>query len=776
MIIEKKPVEQGILDRVVQGVKYIIQGNKGNLWFSPGDPIAPQAQTKEGVPGRAFDFPMSVNIRRTPRDGEGVTFEHMRSLADGYDLMRLVIETRKDQMEKLSWVIKPRKEVEQAAKEAERIDAAKKHVDKVKAKNDKLGQPPKLAPDGVTPLPEPADVPEVPEPKPVDPKIKEISDFLMFPDGEHEWKTWLRALLEDMLVLDAATLYPRSTLGGDLYALELVDGATIKRIIDESGRTPEPPSVAYQQVLKGIPAVDYSRDELIYRPRNVRTNRVYGYSPVEQIIMTVNIALRRQMGQLQYYTEGNIPEAFIGVPPEWNPDQIAQFQEYWDGILEGNTAQRRKAKFVPGGMDVHETKDPALTDKYDEWLARIICFAFSVSPQALIAQMNRATAETADAQAKKEGLEPVMNWVKGLMDYVIWKYFGYTDYEFAWDEEEETAPLVQMQVLTGYVLQKVMTTDEAREKLGLPALTSEQKEALTPPAPVLPLGGNGPPGSQGGSKPPGGDGPVLGNPQPAAGGTGKPVGKTQSSGLRKASSLSRDRASVKTCTSGITKLVKPALAKAGARVGKLLADKLAKGISADDQAKKLIAALTFDELKDLAPELAEMLEDMAADGGAEALAQVISEVTKEQLDQVNKRAVEYSKARSAELVTNLEQSTRDMLRATVTQGIEEGWSNDKLAGEIEDSYAFDPARAETIARTETAYADIQGNLDGYRASGVVQGKQWIIAQDEFCDECNELDGVVVGLDEQFPGDGGDGPPLHPNCRCDILPVLTEETP
>ena len=233
---------------------------------------------------------------------------------------------------------------------------------------------------------------------------------------------------------------------------------------------------------------------------------------------------------------------------------------------------------------------------------------------------------------------------------------------------------------------------------------------------------------------------------------------------------------MKASTRGITKLVKPVLAKVGARVGKLLADKLTKGITADDKAKRLIAELTFDELKDLAPELATILEEMAADGGEEALAQVISEISAEQLSQVNERAVAYSKERSAELVTQLEDSTRDMLRATVTQGIEEGWSNDKLAGEIADSYAFDPARAETIARTETAYADVQGNLEGYRASGVVSGKQWTIAQDEFCDDCNELDGVVVGLDEPFPGDGGDGPPLHPNCRCDILPVLIDDQP
>ena len=79
-----------------------------------------------------------------------------------------------------------------------------------------------------------------------------------------------------------------------------------------------------------------------------------------------------------------------------------------------------------------------------------------------------------------------------------------------------------------------------------------------------------------------------------------------------------------------------------------------------------------------------------------------------------------------------------------------------------------------VARTETAYADVQGNLEGYRASGVVAKKEWLVSQDEVCPECEALDGKVVDLDEPFPGQGGDGPPLHPNCRCDVLPVLQDE--
>jgi phage portal protein BeeE len=58
-----------------------------------------------------------------------------------------------------------------------------------------------------------------------------------------------------------------------------------------------PPAPAYQQILKGVPAVDYGADELIYAPRNPRVHKAYGFSPVEQVQMSVNIALRRQIYQ-----------------------------------------------------------------------------------------------------------------------------------------------------------------------------------------------------------------------------------------------------------------------------------------------------------------------------------------------------------------------------------------------------------------------------------------------------------------------------------------------
>jgi hypothetical protein len=50
-----------------------------------------------------------------------------------------------------------------------------------------------------------------------------------------------------------------------------------------------------------LPATDFSADELLYLPRNARVHILYGMSPVEQIALTVNIAIRRDIATLDYY-------------------------------------------------------------------------------------------------------------------------------------------------------------------------------------------------------------------------------------------------------------------------------------------------------------------------------------------------------------------------------------------------------------------------------------------------------------------------------------------
>ena len=410
-------MQEGFIARLARGIGYVVSGSEAASWFGPQAPLPPAAPQE--VAGRQFDYPFGFNLAITPRNYEPTGFAELRGLADSHDLLRCVIETRKDQVERLTWRIRKRASAGKQASDVARISA--------------------------------------------------LSTFFARPDRLHSWAQWLRMLLEDLLVIDAPTLYLRRTRAGALWALEVLDGATIKRLIDAWGRTPAPPAPAYQQILKGMPAVDYAADELIYAPRNARAHKAYGFSPVEQVQMSVNIALRRQIYQLQYYTEGNIPEALIGVPDSWNPDQIRQFQAYWDALNAGDTAERRHAKFVPGGVakTFIPTREPVMKDVFDEWLARVICFAFSIPPSALVAQVNRATAETAQDTALSEGLAPLQNWVKQLIDQVIASEFQAPDLEFAWDEDRAVDPAEVARIAASYVAAGIKSVNEVRAELGL---------------------------------------------------------------------------------------------------------------------------------------------------------------------------------------------------------------------------------------------------------------------------------------------------------------------
>jgi len=423
--------EPTFVQRVAAGVKYAVSGVTPTDWFGPWQPLVPQAQEK--TEGRAFDYPVGYNLRILPRSDEAISFAQLRNLADGYDLLRLVLETRKDQIEAFEWEIVPVKEDVTAESKKE--------------------------------------------------SISQITDFFQRPDKEHDWPEWLRMQTEDCLVMDAIAVYPRVARGGQLYGFELIDASTIKRVLDVSGRTPLPPSPAYQQILKGVPTADYTTEDLIYKVRNPRTNRVYGFSPVEQIIMTVSIAIRRQMSQLDFYTAGNVPEAIAQVPENWNPKQIQEFQLFWDSLMEGNTANRRKMRFIPMLKDIVFPKKDVLKDEFDEWLARIVCFAFSITPSALIKQVNRASGEQMADTAKEEGLMPFLRFLANHFTAMVQKIDP--ELKFKWKIQNKIDPSAQAEIHTKYIASKVITPDEARSELGMQPMTPEEREAAFP-APATP--------------------------------------------------------------------------------------------------------------------------------------------------------------------------------------------------------------------------------------------------------------------------------------------------
>lgn len=391
---------------------------------NPGPVPVPAATTREPI---AYQFPYAVNQTLTPRgENRALTpFAQLRQLADVSDLVRIAIEARKDQIASLDWDFAPR--------------------------GRRFGQAPTA--DEIA-------------------GIAKLRAFFAKPDRVHSWDTWLRIVLEEALVVDATSIYRRRTRGGALYSLDVIDGTTIKPLLDARGFVPLPPFAAYRQIINGLPIEggDCTIDQLLYRPRTVRTWTPYGLGPVESVLLTVSTALNRQLFNLSYYAEGNIPEGLVSTPEGWTTEQIREFQTYWDSLLAGNWRGRSRLRFVGTKMaeSVYQFKKESTDTKFDEWLLQIVCAAFVVQPQELgfTQQVNKSTGENQENVTYRRGIKPLARYVKALLDEVIATDLDLAGFEstFAGGETEDKKAQAEIDAI--YVKLGKNSIDELRARDG----------------------------------------------------------------------------------------------------------------------------------------------------------------------------------------------------------------------------------------------------------------------------------------------------------------------
>ena len=165
-----------------------------------------------------------------------------------------------------------------------------------------------------------------------------------------------------------------------------------------------------------------------------------------------------------------MPPGLLTAPDGWNAEQIRQFRGWFDSVPAGNTGGRSRLVWGPSGTKYQPFKEAPYKDEFDEWLARIVCYAFSLPATAFTRQVNRATAETAQEAALAEGLAPLMSWVKRLADHVIQDRLGEPDLEWAWADLARLEPKEQAEILAIYVKEGIKTRNEARDLLGFDPL------------------------------------------------------------------------------------------------------------------------------------------------------------------------------------------------------------------------------------------------------------------------------------------------------------------
>lgn len=142
-------------------------------------------------------------------------------------------------------------------------------------------------------------------------------------------------------------------------------------------------------------------------------------------------------------------------------------------------------------------------------------------------------------------------------------------------------------------------------------------------------------------------------------------------------------------------------------------------------------------------------------------------------------------------ISGFNDETLAQLERSLAEGISLGESIGELKKRVADVYEGARGyRAERLARTETLKASNAAARDAYAQTGYVKEIEWYVNPDA-CNICGEFSGKVISIDDTFASQGesvhytddnGDpaeyllsyesieGPPLHPNCRCTLLPV------
>ena len=111
-------------------------------------------------------------------------------------------------------------------------------------------------------------------------------------------------------------------------------------------------------------------------------------------------------------------------------------------------------------------------------------------------------------------------------------------------------------------------------------------------------------------------------------------------------------------------------------------------------------------------------------------------------------------------LTKATEDVKNLIKREMLTGVEKSETTLQIMRRIRDAADLGTQRATLIARTEVMKAVNQGAAERYKEAGVQM--EWLTTHDELlCEECAARDGEVVTTDL---------PPLHPRCRCCVIPV------
>ncbi len=199
-----------------------------------------------------------------------------------------------------------------------------------------------------------------------------------------------------------------------------------------------------------------------------------GNSPVEQFLWHVTQCLKFNRFNLDYFTDGTIPEGVAEAPSTWTKEQIAEFNLYWDELLSGDTRALKKLQFVPAGFVWHQFKPFEFNLEFARWLVGLTAAAMDLTPQELgfepqhVGLGGKGYAEEQSRVLKRKSTGPIIRWLcDEILNPIIWDEFGATDLQAVLHTAlEDDEQLTRMQARDLAIRNATVSIDQAVEEEG----------------------------------------------------------------------------------------------------------------------------------------------------------------------------------------------------------------------------------------------------------------------------------------------------------------------
>lgn len=355
-------------------------------------------------------------------------------------------------------------------------------------------------------------------------------------------------LVRDTLTMDSVAIETEwkrdKKLGLDgMYA---VDGATI-RLCTEHGYEGDDEIFALQ-VIDGRIRTAYGYDDLIYVPRNPRSDVIvggYGMGETELLIRVVSGFLNAFSYNAKFFDSNSVPKGMLHLTGNFTETDLAAFKRMWNAMVKGvnnswalpvmvSKDQESRAAFENFGIEVNEM----MFGKWMNFLASLICAIYSIAPDEINfesfstgkSSLSGSDTDEKLANSKDKGLRPLLAYFENLFsDYVVsefgdkyafrWTGLDVEDEKQSWEEDKLILTANEVRAARGYEKAKGTWGDAPLNPTLLGVWQAEQeasKEDYGDPA----LNGAGPdeddPQGDGDGnpqqKPPGGKPPAAGEP------------------------------------------------------------------------------------------------------------------------------------------------------------------------------------------------------------------------------------------------------------------------